>query len=188
MDMLIEGRSDMYEVEKIINCKTFKNKKFYLIKWLYYPINESTLEPKSNLKHLNSMIEEFESGYPFSIDQDMFNRFCREAKKSKKFNKKIKSAKESECNIKFTTKKRKIEYFSDTELNDLYLDKLKAHLYINIKRKPIKDLPNDYIIIDLSSTGYQNEDIICNNSSEESNLSNLIEKNDIPKLIMPKLD
>ena len=30
---------DFYEVEKIINCKYFKNKKYYLIKWLFYPIS-----------------------------------------------------------------------------------------------------------------------------------------------------
>ena len=34
--------SDTYEVEKIINYKYIKNKKYYLIKWLYYPINQST--------------------------------------------------------------------------------------------------------------------------------------------------
>ena len=72
--------SELYEVEKIINCKYFKNKKYYLIKWLYYPINQSTWEPKSNLKNLKYLIDEFESQYPYTIDKEMYNIFCNEIK------------------------------------------------------------------------------------------------------------
>ena len=73
--------SDMYEVEKIINCKYYKNKKYYLIKWLCYPINQSTWEPKSNLKNLKYLIDEFEAEYPYTIDHNMYNIFCDEDKK-----------------------------------------------------------------------------------------------------------
>lgn len=188
----LDARSDMYEVEKIINCKTFRNKKFYLVKWLCYPINQSTWEPKSNLKHLNSLIEEFERGYPFSIDQDMFNKFCEEEKKIRKSKNKNKnkSTKEDESEIKFTGKKRKIEYFSDTELNDLYLDKLKTHLYINMNKKPLKNIKssNDDLIIDLSTNSCPSLPIINNNATEESNPPNSKEKKGIPKLIMPKME
>ena len=72
MDTISEDRSGIYEVEKIINYKICKNKKYYLIKWIDYPIHESTWEPKSNLINLDYMIEEFESEYPFSIDQNMY--------------------------------------------------------------------------------------------------------------------
>ena len=188
--MTQDYRSDMYEVEKIINCKTFKNKKFYLVKWLCYPINQSTWEPKSNLKHLSSLIEEFERGYPFSIDQEMFNKFCEEEKKVKKSKNKSKASKENENEIKFTAKKRKIEYFSDNELNDLYLDKLKTHLHININKNPIicSKSSNDDLIIDLSSTTCPSEDIFCNAPSEEPNLNDSEEKMPISKLIMPKME
>ena len=187
MEMILNA--DMYEVEKIINCKTFRNKKFYLIKWLCYPINQSTWEPKSNLKHLNSLIEEFERGYPFSIDQDMFNKYCEEEKKIRK-SKNKKASKECESEIKLTARKRKIEYFSDTELNDLYLDKLKTHLYINMNKKPNNGIKSstDDLIIDLSSTSCPSEDIININSNKESNLGHFQEKKDIPKLIMPKIE
>ena len=190
MEITLDFRSDMYEVEKIINCKTFKNKKFYLVKWLCYPINQSTWEPKSNLKHLNSLIEEFERGYPYSIDQEMFNKFCEEEKKVKKSKNKNKTSKENENEIKFTAKKRKIEYFSDNELNDLYLDKLKTHLHININKKPINCSKSSFddLIIDLSSTTCPSEDIFCNNPSEESNLVDSEEKMSISKLIMPKME
>ena len=190
MEMTQDYRSDMYEVEKIINCKTFKNKKFYLVKWLCYPINQSTWEPKSNLKHLNSLIEEFERGYPYSIDQEMFNKFCEEEKKVKKSKNKNKTSKENENEIKFTAKKRKIEYFSDNELNDLYLDKLKTHLHININKNPINcsKSSNDDLIIDLSSTTCPSEDIFCNAPSEVSNLIDSEEKMHTSKLIMPKME
>ena len=56
MDTHKDSSSEIYEVEKIINCKYYRNKKYYLVKWLCYPIYESTWEPKSNLKSLNYMI------------------------------------------------------------------------------------------------------------------------------------
>ena len=40
MEILGNSSSGMYEVEKIINSKMYKNKKYYLVKWLCYPIHE----------------------------------------------------------------------------------------------------------------------------------------------------
>ena len=136
MEFIDESYHNLYEVEKIINCKSYKNKKFYLIKWLFYPINESTWEPKSNLKNLKYLIDAFESEYPFSIDQDMYSIFCEEIKKKKR-NKNKKNLLVSSNGKNFLSKKRKLEYFSDTELNDKYLDKLKIHLHINTEKKQI---------------------------------------------------
>ena len=108
MESLLDSCTNMYEVEKIINCKSYRNKKYYLIKWLCYPINQSTWEPKSNLKNLNYMIEEFEREYPYSIDQNMYNIFCEELKKKKSFKNISKSLKDIPKDIKFIAKKRKI--------------------------------------------------------------------------------
>jgi len=154
MENDFNNSSDMYEVEKIINCKCYRNKKYYLIKWLCYPINQSTWEPKSNLKNLNYLIQEFESEYPYSIDQDMYNIFCEGVVNKKRDKKKDKILKESSNESKFITKKRKIEYFSDFELNNTYLDKLKKHLYIGSYKNENKDIKktNDEFVIDLSST------------------------------------
>ena len=153
--------SKMYEVEKIINYKCYRNKKYYLIKWLCYPINQSTWEPKSNLKHLNYLIQEFESEYPYSIDQNMYNIFCEEVSSKKRNNKKSQILKESSNESKFIAKKRKIEYFTDSELNNAYLDKLKKHLYIDSNKNKMKDIKktNDEFIIDLSSTEQTEESI-----------------------------
>ena len=58
MDSTSDFISDLYEVEKIINCKIYKNKKYYLVKWLCYPISESTWEPKENLNNFLIFIKQ----------------------------------------------------------------------------------------------------------------------------------
>ena len=85
-------------------------------------------------------------------------------------------------------KRRKIEYFSDAELNDDYLDKLKTHLYINTDKKQIKNKnkPKNNLIIDLSSPNDVKEDSISNNSLEAPNSMNFEkEKINLSKLIIP---
>ena len=189
MEIMYDSSTDMYEVEKIINCKTYHNKKYYLIKWLCYPINESTWEPKSNLKHLNYMIQDFDDEYPFSVDQNMYNIFCEEVKKKKGCKNKIKNRKDSTFDKKLINKKRKIEYFSDLELNDNYLDKLKTHLHINSckNQKNKKNQSNDDLIIDLSSTITQCDENMNSNSPQDFNLLIPEEKVTKSKLIMPKM-
>ena len=186
MEIMFDSSSEMYEVEKIINCKTFRNKKYYLIKWLCYPISESTWEPKSNLKHLNYLIHEFEAGYPYSIDQEMYNIFREEVKKRTITRKKNKIIKYPTNDKKFISKKKKIEYFSDSDLNDQYYDKLKTHLYINSFTKKKGNL-----IIDLSSTNTPSEEVYFNNSSQELNPIKIQDENDknvdSKKLLMPKM-
>ena len=189
MEKFFESYADMYEVEKIINRKTFRNKKYYLIKWLCYPINQCTWEPKSSLKHLNYLLEDFEARYPFSVDQDMYNIFCEEVNKKKRIKKKGKKSKESENEKKFLGKKKKIEFFSDGELNEHNLDKLKIHLYINLndKQKDESKTSNDELIIDLSSTNTPSEENIVNSSIQEPELIIDEEKNDVSKLKMPQI-
>ena len=185
---MFDSCCELYEVEKIINCKTFRNKKYYLIKWLCYPICQSTWEPKSNLKHLNYLIEEFEAGYPFSVDQEMYNIYCEEEKKLKLIKKKIKY---STNDKKFLSKKKKKEYFSDSDFSDEGYDKLKSHLYINTSKKHTSDKNslNDNLIIDLSSTNTPSEDNDCNISSQEPDKAKIQNENDEIddklKLIMP---
>ena len=188
MECIYESCHNLYEVEKIINCKSYKNKKYYLIKWLCYPINESTWEPKSNLKNLKYLIDEFESEYPFSIDQDMYSIFCEEIKKKKRYKNKNNFL-ESSNDKKLLSKKRKMEYFSDSELNDKYLDKLKIHLHINAEKKQIRNrkTSNDNLIIDLSPLNFQNEGNRTNHSSKEFNLRDYQGNMTSSKLIMPKI-
>ena len=107
MELIDETKNKTFEIEKIITCKLYKNKKYYLIKWLCYPISESTWEPKSSLNHLNSLLDKFESEYPFSIDKEMYNIYLEEMNKRKKRGRKAKKAKEIKNGAKLLSKKRK---------------------------------------------------------------------------------
>ena len=177
--------SDTYEVEKIINCKYIRNKKYYLIKWLYYPINQSTWEPKSNLENLEYMIEDFESKYPYSIDSFMYNIFYNDIKAKKKSKNRNKNT-----NKKFLSKKRNKDFYSSIEeLDKVNLDRFKKHLYISDNRKQSNDnkQKKDDLIIDLRTEGKENEEKLNNSSENEINAKYIEEqKSDMPKLIMPK--
>ena len=178
--------SDTYEVEKIINCKYIKNKKYYLIKWLCYPINQSKWEPKSNLESLEYMIEDFESKYPYSIDNFMYEIFCNDAETKKKLKNKNKNT-----NTKLLSKKRNKNFNSSIEeLDKLNLDLLKTHLYIRDNKKQLNDnkQKDDDLIIDLRTERKENEEKL-NNSSENGINEKYSEeqKSNVAKLIKPKV-
>ena len=168
MEYIYKSCSNVYEVEKIINCKIYKNKKYYLIKWLFYPISQSTWEPESNLKNLGYLIKEFETHYPSTIDQNMYNIFCDEIKRKNKVKNKNKSFINQNMNIKYLSKKRKNIFFSDDELNDPNLDSLKTHLYIKVDKNSFNDnkKKRQDLVIDLR----------YNNNEKSKNIINLFEK------------
>ena len=180
---------ELYEVEKIINCKYFKNKKYYLIKWLCYPINQSTWEPKSNLKNLNYLIDQFEAKYPYTIDRSMYSIFCNEIKNKKiKKEKKEKNKSSINSHIKYLARKRNLKQFYENELENVNLDRLKMHLHIKIDKTHLNILnntkkENQDFFIDLS--GGNNS---INSFLKEEN-ENLFEENkkDINELIKPNI-
>jgi len=50
---------DEYEVETILDMKTVRKKRMFLIKWKGYPIYDATWEPENNLTNCHEMLEEF---------------------------------------------------------------------------------------------------------------------------------
>ena len=166
MEINSENINEIYEVEKIINFRYYKNKKYYLIKWLSYPISESTWEPKINLKYINDMLIKFEKEYPYSIDQNMYNIYCDEINKRKKISKTGKKNKRLNNGIKYLSKTKKIEGFTKTELKDTLYEKLKNHLFI--VNRHIDKIENE-VVIDLST---------CNTSPSDENISISINKNE----------
>ena len=187
MDIITDPLSGMFEVEKIINCKVYKNRKYYLIKWLCYPIYESTWEPKSNLKDLNYMIDVFESEYPYSVDQNMYEIYCEEIKRRLKRRNKTKVIKEIQTNMVFLSKKRKIEYFSNSELKDLFLEKLKIHLHLDLAKRRFETKESE-VIIDLSPSSLLSEETESNEECEKVNINVTEEKKNLNKLIMPIME
>ena len=179
---------DLYEVEKIINCKYFNHKKYYLIKWLCYPINQSTWEPKSNLKNLNYLIEQFEAQYPNTIDKSMYNIFCNEMKyKYKKKGKKEGNKKSINSHLKYLSRKRNIEVFPDKDLNNINLDKLKIHLHIKIDKNELNKIQKEKqdFFIDLSESPNNSK---SNSLIKEAN-ENTFEDNrqNLTQLIKPNI-
>ena len=174
MEINAELCDEIYEVEKIIARKIYKSKKYYLIKWLYFPINESTWEPKSNLANINYMMNKFEAEYPSSIDQYMYDIYCEEYKKKIK---RTKKSKKSQKVKKLLSKKIKFECFSQSELKDIYYEKLKKHLHINNKEK----YDNNDLMIEISSNKTQSDDNISNLDENE-------EKKFFQRLIIPEIN
>ena len=188
MDTHKDSSSEIYEVEKIINCKYYRNKKYYLVKWLCYPIYESTWEPKSNLKSLNYMIDAFEAEYPYSVDQFMYDIYKEELeKRSNKRNKRKKISKEFHTSSKFLSKKKKMEFFSKSELKDEFFDKLKVHLHLNIIQRHSKAQESD-LIIDLGSSTTESEENALIGEPDKGNLKVTEEKNYLHQLIMPIME
>ena len=161
METTPDSANRVYEVEKIINYKIYKNKKYYLIKWLCFPIIESTWEPKSNIKHLSSLLNKFESEYPYSVDQEMYNIYCAEInKKGKRRSKNAKNAKEDKNRNKSLSSSKKIEGFSKSELKDIYYEKLKNHLFIDFVKRHIKKEKNQLVIaLSSESTTFSGENL-----------------------------
>ena len=184
MEKVYDSFSGIYEVEKIINCKIYKNKKYYLIKWLYYPIHESTWEPKANLIYINNMLKTFEKKYPYSIDQNMYEIYCEEIKKRYNKSKNLKRINGIKTYHEFISKKKKNEFFTKSELKDINLDKLKIHLHLNLDKRQIKTKEND-IIIDICESSSQDEYF----ASEEIDKVNRNENNNgIKQLILPVME
>ena len=187
MDISVDPWSGFFEVEKIINSKTYRNKKYYLVKWLCYPIHESTWEPKSNLKNLNYMIDTFEAEYPYSVDQEMYEIYCNELKKrNKRRRNKAKNSEEFPINTNILSKKKKMEFFSESELKDTYFDKLKNHLHLNMVKRLSKEHKGDlFIELSLNSTkSDENENI---EDSEKENMNSSDDKKNSNQLIVPIL-
>ena len=118
----------------------------------------------------------------------MYNIFCEEMANKKMNKKKAQNLKESSKESIFIAKKRKIECFSDSELNNDYLDKLKKHLYIDSYKNKNKDIKqtNDEFIIDLSSTE-QTGEIINGKSLPFIKLVDSEKPNTNHKLRLPKM-
>lgn len=51
---------ELFEVELIIGHTYIRSKKYYLVKWAHFSINESTWEPVAHLKHLQNLVQEYE--------------------------------------------------------------------------------------------------------------------------------
>ena len=129
------------------------------------------------------MVEAFEAEYPYSIDQNMYEIYCEELKRRLKRKNKAKISKEVTTGQKFLSKKKKIEYFSDSELKDMYFNKLKIHLHLNLDKRCIKARETE-LVIDLS----QSEENLTIEELDKENMNVTDGKSNINQLVMPILE
>ena len=64
-----------FDVEKIISRKVEGKNKFYLIKWVGFPLADCSWEPISHLHNVIDMVETFEQNFPDSIDKRRLKKY-----------------------------------------------------------------------------------------------------------------
>jgi len=66
--VIIEGEEE-FEVEKIINKRTIRGKKKFLVRWKGYTVEEDTWESRENLENAKELVEEFEKIYGEEVEE-----------------------------------------------------------------------------------------------------------------------
>jgi len=66
--VIIEGEEE-FEVEKIINKRTVREKKKFLVRWKRYTAEEGTWENRENLENAKELVEEFEKIYREGVEE-----------------------------------------------------------------------------------------------------------------------
>ena len=66
--VIIEGEEE-FEVEKIINKRTVREKEKFLVRWKRYMAEEDTWESRENLENAKELVEEFERIYGEEIEE-----------------------------------------------------------------------------------------------------------------------
>ena len=61
IDKYFNYGNDYFDVERIITRKFKGDKKYYLIKWVGYPLKDCSWEPATNLENIKIMVENFDN-------------------------------------------------------------------------------------------------------------------------------
>jgi len=66
--VIIEGE-EKFEIEKIINKRTVRGKKKFLVRWKGYTAEEDTWESRENLENAKELVEEYEKIYGEEVEE-----------------------------------------------------------------------------------------------------------------------
>ena len=77
IDEYFNNGNDYFDVDRIITRKKKGDKKYYLIKWVGYPLKDCSWEPASNLENIKPMVENFDNNYPNSIKKRLLKKYFR---------------------------------------------------------------------------------------------------------------
>ena len=66
--VIIEGEEE-FEVEKILNKRTVREKEKFLVRWKDYMAGEDTWENRENLENTKELVEEFEREHGEEVEE-----------------------------------------------------------------------------------------------------------------------
>jgi len=66
--VIIKGEEE-FEVEKILNKRTIRGKKKFLVRWKDYTVEEDTWESRKNLENAKELVEEFKREYREEVEE-----------------------------------------------------------------------------------------------------------------------
>ena len=178
---------DCFEVEKIISRKVDGKNKFYLVKWVGYPLKDCSWEPFSHLQKISGMIETFEQNFPNSIDKKRLRKYLYVSNLiSKKGSHIIK--------IKNPFLKKRVFKNKQIRKNDNIIICIDNSNYFNKKdeeKKEEEEKKENYeenketeISIDNISIKEEKENLKIDENLNEINMINS-DENNLPKLIKP---
>ena len=154
------SENKLYLVEKILNRRKIKGKYEYKIKWVGYPMKESTWEPMRNLETAKNLVAEYDSTHPIENQNKSSKASCKQ-KKSTFINKKRKEENEE-----------KVNQNNQNNQKEENLDKSGKNNNIDLKEKDIKNIFKKTYIIDDSL----------------ENVETVKQKNQILMAVVDKLD
>ena len=112
---LDDSEEDVYEVEKILNKKRFGKEWKYKIKWVGYPDDQCTWEPKDNLH--NEMLKDFER--EFSLKEKNKANISLDSSSEKIFKKNKKRLKnDSRKKVSKLICREKVSNYSGLDINE----------------------------------------------------------------------
>ena len=154
-----------FDVEKIITRKIDGKNKYYLIKWVGYPIKDCSWEPVSHLKNISHMVEIFDNNFPSSIDKKGLKRYSY-----------VINRKESHI-IRIKNPFLKAKCFRKIKKNkerNIIISIDNSRININLENKEIKEEKKEEEK-EIVKNDTETEINICNNNDEDKQNLNLYE-------------
>ena len=186
--------NEYFNVERIITRKYKDNKKYYLVKWVGYPLKDCSWEPASNLENIKLMVDNFDNNYPNSINKRLLKKYFRLIHGNKRNKSKNKD------NLKLK------KYFKNKDNYDNLLIRINNSIIFNkeknVKEKKEEKYKDIEVLIKRSDEKedekHQQEKFPENNEKYEDKIVNkedinlikieniyMDDKDDAPKLIRP---
>jgi len=154
-----------FDVEKIITRKIDGKNKYYLIKWVGYPLKDCSWEPVSHLQNISHMVEIFDNNFPSSIDKKGLKRYLYVINRKESHIIRIKNPfLKAKCFSKIKKKKNR----------NIIISIDNSRININLENKEIQEEKKEEEK-EIVKNDTETEINICNNNDEDKQNLNLSE-------------